>query len=177
MGTIIRVNHVAIIVDDIENALGFWRDSLGLKLSHVEEVADQEAMVAFLPVGDAEVELVKPTTSDSGVARYLKKRGPGIHHICFEVDDIDSCLQILKERQVRLINEEAVIGTGGKRIAFIHPEATHGVLVELYEISAAEPEIRLARMRSLTERVMDQGQVVAAGIFGFLRSFRQDLNT
>lgn len=176
MGSIIRVNHVAIVVEDIENALGFWRDSLGLALSHVEEVPDQESMVAFLPVGDAEVELVEPTSGDSGVARYLSKRGPGIHHICFEVDNIDSCLQMLKERNIRLINEEAIIGTGGKRIAFIHPESTQGVLVELYELTSGEPEIRMARMRNLADRVMDQGQVVAAGIFGFLRSFRNGLN-
>ncbi len=176
MGSIIRVNHVAIVVEDIENALGFWRDSLGLNLSHVEQVIDQDSMVAFLPVGEAEVELVEPISEDSGVARYLQKRGPGIHHICFEVDNIDSCLKTLKERQIRLINEEAIIGTGGKRIAFIHPEATHGVLVELYELSAAEPEIRLARVCSLADRVMDQGQVVAAGVFGFLRSFRNGAN-
>jgi methylmalonyl-CoA/ethylmalonyl-CoA epimerase len=136
MGLIKRVNHIAIVVDDIENALSFWRDSLGLHLSHVEEVPDQEARVAFLPVGDAEIELVKPTTDSSGVARYLEKRGPGIHHVCFEVDDIDSCLSILKERRVRLINEVAISGAGGKRFAFIHPEAAHGVLVELYELTA-----------------------------------------
>ena len=86
MGSIIRVNHVAIVVDDIENALSFWRDSLGLQLSHVEEVPDQESIVAFLPVGDAEVELVEPTNKDSGIARYLKKQGPGIHHICGAAD-------------------------------------------------------------------------------------------
>jgi methylmalonyl-CoA/ethylmalonyl-CoA epimerase len=176
MGSIIRVNHVAIVVEDIENALGFWRDSLGLSLSHVEEVPDQESLVAFLPVGEAEVELVEPTTEDGGVARYLNKRGPGLHHICFEVDDIDSCLQSLKDHEVRLINEDSIIGTGGKRIAFIHPEATQGVLVELYELTSGEPEIRMARMRNLADRVMDQGQVVAAGIFGFLRSFRDGLS-
>jgi methylmalonyl-CoA/ethylmalonyl-CoA epimerase len=174
MSNIHRVNHVAIIVDDIETALGFWRDSLGLTLSHVEEVPDQESIVAFLPVGDAEVELVEPTSENSGVARYLKKRGPGIHHICFEVDDIDSSLHMLKEQNVRLINEAPIIGTGGKRIAFIHPEAAHGVLIELYELSSGEPEIRLARVRSLADRVFDQGQVVAAGVFGFLRSFRDN---
>jgi methylmalonyl-CoA/ethylmalonyl-CoA epimerase len=173
MGTIIRINHVAIVVEDIENALGFWRDSLGLSLSHVEDVPDQDALVAFLPVGDAEVELVRPTSEGSGIARYLKKRGPGVHHICFEVDDIDSCLKILESRNVRLINEEAIIGTGGKRIAFIHPESTYGVLVELYELSPEEPAIRLARVRSMAERVIDQGQVVAAGLVGFLRTFRE----
>ena len=174
MGSIIRINHVAIVVEDLEYSLAFWRDSLGLKLSHVEDVPDQESLVAFLPVGDAEVELVKPTSDNSGVARYLKKRGAGVHHICFEVDNIDSCLQILKERQVRLINEEPIIGTGGKRIAFLHPESTHGVLVELYELTAEEPAIRLARARSLADRVINQGQVVAAGLLGFLRGLRVD---
>jgi hypothetical protein len=83
---------------------------------------------------------------------------------------------ILKEQEVRLINEEAIIGTGGKQIAFIHPEATQGVLVELYELTSGEPEIRMARVRNLADRVMDQGQVVAAGIFGFLRSFRDGVS-
>ncbi len=174
MGSIIRINHVAIVVDNLEEALGFWRDSLGLQLSHVEDVPDQDSLVAFLPVGKAEVELVKPTSTESGVARYLNKKGPGIHHICFEVDDIDSCLEILRERDVRLINEQAILGTGGKRIAFIHPESTHGVLVELYQLSPDEPEIRLARVRSLADRVIDQGQVVAAGVVGFLRAFREN---
>jgi methylmalonyl-CoA/ethylmalonyl-CoA epimerase len=176
MGSIIRINHVAIVIEDIENALGFWRDSLGLSLSHVEDVPDQDALVAFLPVGEAEVELVKPTSEESGIARYLKKRGAGVHHICFEVDDIDSCLESLKSSDIRLINEEAIIGTGGKRIAFIHPESTYGVLVELYELSPDEPAIRLARVRNLADRVIDQGQVVAAGLVGFLRAFRENQN-
>jgi len=77
--------------------------------------------------------LVKPTTDDSGVARYLQKRGPGMHHICFEVDDLDAALVRMKEKGVRLINETPTLGAGGKRIAFIHPESTNGVLVELYE--------------------------------------------
>lgn len=174
MSSIIRINHVAIVVEDLEEALVFWRDSLGLQLSHVEDVPDQDSLVAFLPIGQAEVELVKPTSDESGVARYLKKRGPGIHHICFEVDDIDSCIEILRERDVRLINEKAILGTGGKRIAFIHPESTHGVLVELYQLTPDEPEIRLARVRSLADRVIDQGQVVAAGVVGFLRAFREN---
>lgn len=174
MSSIIRINHVAIVVEDLEEALVFWRDSLGLQLSHVEDVPDQDSLVAFLPIGQAEVELVKPTSDESGVARYLEKRGPGIHHICFEVDDIDSCIEILRERDVRLINEKAILGTGGKRIAFIHPESTHGVLVELYQLTPDEPEIRLARVRSLADRVIDQGQVVAAGVVGFLRAFREN---
>ena len=78
--------------------------------------------------------MVKPTTDDSGVARYLQKRGPGMHHICFEVDDIEAALAQMKEKGVRLINETPLIGSGGKKIAFVHPESTHGVLVELYEL-------------------------------------------
>ena len=134
MATIKKVDHIAIIVEDIDEALIFWRDALGLELHHVEAVPDQESVVAFLPVGEGDIELVKPTTENSGVARYLKKRGPGIHHICFEVVDIQATLARLRSRDVRLINETPVIGAGGKKIAFIHPESTHGVLVELYEL-------------------------------------------
>ena len=134
MSTIKKVDHIAIIVEDIDEALLFWRDALGLELHRVEEVPDQESVIAFLPVGEGDIELVKPTTEDSGVARYLKKRGPGIHHICLEVDDIQATLARLRSRDVRLINETPVIGAGGKKIAFIHPESTHGVLVELYEL-------------------------------------------
>ena len=137
MPTIKRIDHIAIVVEDIESALGFWRDALGLELEHVEEVPEQKSIVAFLPTGESEVELVKPTTDDSGVARYLNKRGPGIHHICFEVEDIESALEDLKRKGVRLINETPTKGAGGKRIAFIHPESTNGVLVELYELKQA----------------------------------------
>jgi methylmalonyl-CoA/ethylmalonyl-CoA epimerase len=134
MPKIKKIDHIAIVVEDIDEALGFWRDALGLELHQVEEVPDQESLVAFLPVGDGEIELVEPTSQDSGVARYLHKRGPGIHHICFEVDDIQATLDKLKGHDVRLIHETALTGTGGKKFAFIHPQSTHGVLVELYEL-------------------------------------------
>lgn len=174
MTSIKRIDHVAIVVEDIEDALSFWRDGLELHVTHVEEAPDDPSIVAFLPVGDtSEVELVKPITQDSGVARFLAKRGPGLHHICFEVDDINSCLQRLKEKNVRLVNDEPVIGTGGKRIAFIHPESAHGVLVELYELTQLEPMIRLARARELADRALVQGQVVATGVLGFLRALRE----
>lgn len=136
MPTIKKVNHIAIVVEDIDEALLFWRDALGLELRQVEAVPDQASVVAFLPVGEGEIELVKPTTEDSGVARYLKKRGPSIHHICFEVDDIQATLAQLRSKDVRLINETPLIGSGGNKIAFIHPESTHGVLVELYELKS-----------------------------------------
>jgi methylmalonyl-CoA/ethylmalonyl-CoA epimerase len=131
--TIKRINHVAIVVPDIDEALTFWRDALGLDLSHIEEVPEQETVVAFLPTGESQVELVEPTADSSGMARYLAKRGPGMHHICLEVDDIEQTLERLKAKGIRLINEEPVIGAGGKKIAFVHPKATGGVLVELYE--------------------------------------------
>jgi len=172
MSHILRIDHVAIVVDDIPAALGFWRDSLGLEVAHVEDVPDQESVVAFLPTGDAEVELVKPSTAGSGVARFLERRGPGIHHICFEVSDLEACLARLTDHGVHLINRQPVIGTGGKRIAFIHPDSTHGVLVELYELTQEEPEIRLARARTLADRVLGEGQAMMAGVRGFLRSLR-----
>jgi methylmalonyl-CoA/ethylmalonyl-CoA epimerase len=128
-----KIDHIAIVVPNIPEALTFWRDALGLELSHLEEVPEQEALIAFLPTGESEVELVEPTTDSSGMARFMAKRGPGMHHICFEVDDIEGTLARLKEQGVQLINEEPTIGAGGKRMAFIHPKSTGGVLVELYE--------------------------------------------
>lgn len=134
MPKIKRIDHIAIVVEDIDSALGFWREALGLELDHVEDIPEQKSIVAFMPAGGSEVELVKPTTDDSGVARYLQKRGPGIHHICFEVDDIEAILAQLKGKGVRLINETPTTGSDGKKLAFIHPESTHGVLVELYQL-------------------------------------------
>jgi methylmalonyl-CoA/ethylmalonyl-CoA epimerase len=132
-----RIDHIAIVVDDIQSALDFWQEALGLKLEQIEEVAEQKAVVAFLPTGESEVELVKPTTNDSGLARFLQKRGPGMHHICFEVEGLQAVLDDLKSKGVHLINETPAIGAGGNLIAFIHPESTQGVLVELYEKSVS----------------------------------------
>ncbi|MDI6693544.1 MAG: methylmalonyl-CoA epimerase [Anaerolineales bacterium] len=134
MPKIKRIDHVAILVDNLENTLSFWRDALGMELTHVEDVPAEKSMVAFLPVGDSEVELVKPTTSDSGLARYLEKRGPGMHHVCLEVDDIEGMLARLKEKGVQLINETPMTGSGGRKYAFIHPKSANGVMVELYEL-------------------------------------------
>jgi len=128
-----RIDHIAVVVDDIDNALAFWRDALGLDMTHLEEVKEQESIVAFLPTGGSEVELVKPTTDTSGVAKYLAKRGPGMHHICLEVDNLEDMLAQMKAKGVKLINETPTIGAGGKKIAFVHPSSTNGVLVELYQ--------------------------------------------
>jgi methylmalonyl-CoA/ethylmalonyl-CoA epimerase len=129
-----RIDHIAIAVDDLHASLSFWHETLGLDLSQVLDVPDQEARIAFMPAGGSEVELVEPTTSDSGLARYLAKRGPGIHHICFEVDDLEATLASLKARGVRLIDEAPKPAAGGKRLAFIHPSSANGVLIELYEL-------------------------------------------
>jgi methylmalonyl-CoA/ethylmalonyl-CoA epimerase len=172
MSRIKKIDHVAIVVEDIEDALEFWHDILGLELSHVEDVPEQKSVVAFLPTNESEVELVRPIESGTGVDRYLKKRGPGMHHICFEVYDIEETLAHLKSRGVKLINETPQIGTGGKKIAFVHPQSTHGVLIELYELTAQEPQIRLARARHLADRVMSGSQAMAATVLEFLRSLR-----
>ena len=128
------LNHVAIVVRDIEESLKYWEDSLGLKLDHIEVVPTQHSRVAFLPVGDSEIELVQPTSSETGLAAYLEKRGEGMHHLCMEVDDIDAKLAELKEKGVRLINEIAEV-LPGRKMAFIHPKAGNGVLVELYQLT------------------------------------------
>src|SRR3990172_310164 len=167
-----KIDHIALVVADIDDALKFWQDALGLDLSHMEDVPSEKSMVAFLPAQESEVELVKPTSDDSGVARFLKRRGPGMHHICFEVYDIEETMAHLKSKGVRLINEEPEIGTGGKRIAFIHPESTHGVLVELYELTTEEWDIRLARARQLADRVLANSQQMAASAADFLRNLR-----
>ncbi len=131
--TILGVDHIAIVVPDIDAALEFWHTALGLPVAHKEEVPEQETAVAVMPVGESEVELVQPTTDSSGMARYLDKHGPGLHHICFEVDDLQATLAQLRETGIRLINEEPVVGAGGRRVAFVHPKSASGVLVELVQ--------------------------------------------
>lgn len=134
MPKVLRIDHIAVLVDDLEKTLSFWRDALGMELSHVEDVPAEKSVVAFLPVGSSEVELVKPTTTDSGLARYLEKRGPGMHHICLQVDDIQGMLEQLKRAGVQLINETPLTGSGGKQYAFVHPKSANGVMVELYQL-------------------------------------------
>lgn len=128
-----KINHLAIVVANMDEAIRFWRDSLGLKLDRIENVPEQKSEVAFFPVGDGEVELVRPTEDHTGLAKYLETHGPGMHHLCFEVEDIENSLLELKEKGVKLINEKPLI-MEGRKAAFIHPKSTGGVLLELYEI-------------------------------------------
>lgn len=134
MAKLKKINHVAVVVSDIDEALKFWRDALGIELHHIEDVPSQKAVVAFLPVGESEIELVRPTAEGTGAAKFLAERGGGMHHLCFEVDDIAGMLVDLKSKGVRLINEEPIV-LPGRKMAFVHPKSTGGVLVELYEIT------------------------------------------
>ncbi len=131
--TDIKLNHLAIVVDDMEAALQFWRECLGLaQAGEIESVNAEDVDIAFLSLGDAHIELVQPTSDDSGVAKYLAKRGPGMHHLCLEVADLDAKLEALSARGYELINETPR-ERDGRRYAFIHPKSAGGVLLELYE--------------------------------------------
>jgi len=127
-----RIDHIAIVVESLDVALAVYRDALGMTLSHVETIPEQDVRIGFLPGGDSEIELLEPINPDSGIGRYLAKRGEGLHHICLEVDDIAATLAELKAKGAQLIDETPKQGAHGK-IAFIHPKAAHGVLVELIE--------------------------------------------
>jgi methylmalonyl-CoA/ethylmalonyl-CoA epimerase len=124
-----RIAHVGIAVPDLESALAFYRDVLGLQ-PHPPEVVDGATIVA-LPFGDAEVELLAPIEPDSPIGRFLARRGPGIHHICYRVPDLDAALEACRKAGYRLVDEVPRKGAAGRRIAFVHPKATAGILLEL----------------------------------------------
>lgn len=128
-----KIDHLGIATRAIDDAVGFWRDALGLELEEIEEVAEQKVRVAMLPIGESRVELLEPTSEDSPVAKFLEKRGAGLHHVAVRVDDIRATLARLKEQGARLIDAEPKIGAGGCLIAFVHPQATGGVLLELVQ--------------------------------------------
>jgi methylmalonyl-CoA/ethylmalonyl-CoA epimerase len=129
-----KVNHIALLVEDIDRAAAFWGEALGLEMGHIEEVEQESARVAFFPVGESKIELVQPTSSETGLGKYLEKRGAGIHHICLEVEDIEAALADLKDKGVQLINPTPQTREDGTRYAFIHPKSAFGVLVELYQV-------------------------------------------
>jgi methylmalonyl-CoA/ethylmalonyl-CoA epimerase len=127
-----RLDHIGIAVSSIDDALGIYR-ALGLSESKREEVTSQGVITAFLPLGDTRLELLQPIGPDSPIAKFLAKRGPGVHHLCFEVNDLDGAVNDLKSRGFRMVNEVPVPGADGKRVAFLHPSAGRGVLIELSE--------------------------------------------
>ena len=134
-GSAYRLDHVGIAVASIEESLGIYQ-ALGLAESGRERVEGQGVVTAFLPLGETRLELLEPTDADSPVAKFLAKRGPGVHHLCFAVPDLERALADLKGRGFRLVNESPVPGAGGRRVAFLHPSAGHGVLIELSEAAA-----------------------------------------
>jgi methylmalonyl-CoA/ethylmalonyl-CoA epimerase len=126
-----KIDHIGIAVKSLAQSLPFYRDTLGMAFDGTEEIAEQKVKVAFLAVGESRIELLEPMSADSPVARFLEKKGEGIHHVAYEVGDLASALAGLKERGVRLIDETPRRGAHGMRIAFLHPQATGGVLTEL----------------------------------------------
>lgn len=130
---ITKIDHLGIAVPSIDSGKKFWQDIMGLELEGTETVEAQKVTTAFMPVGESEVELLESTSPDGPVAKYIEKKGAGLQHIAFRVENIDEALDELKEKGVKLIDQTPRNGAGGARIAFLHPKATGGILVELCE--------------------------------------------
>lgn len=129
-----KINHIAVVVPELEGALGFWRDALGLVEERREENAAEAVNISFLPLGECEIELLEPTDSQSGIAKYLANKGAGMHHICIEVEDMMSVIERLRAYAVDFIGEAPRYRHDGIAYCFVHPRSAGGVLVELYEL-------------------------------------------
>jgi len=129
----VKIDHIGIAVKSISEALKLYEEVLGIKCEGIEEVQEQKVKTAFLPIGDTEIELLESTAPDGPVAKFIEKRGEGIHHIALRVENVEEALKEIKERGIALIDESPRKGAGGARIAFIHPKATNGVLLEICE--------------------------------------------
>ena len=128
-----KINHLGIATKGIDEALKFWSDALGLENVHTETVEDQKVRVAMLPIGDTRIELLEATADDSPIAKFVEKRGGGIHHIAVDVEDIEDALAKLKAKGMRLIDEKPRVGAEDCLVAFVHPSAANGVLLELVQ--------------------------------------------
>lgn len=126
-----KINHIGIAVNFLDEAIPFYRDNLGMAFKGMEEVAEQQVKVAFLEVGESKIELLEPTSAESPVARFLEKNGPGIHHIAYQVEDLEAAIAKLESEGARMIDKVPRLGAHGARIAFIHPKSSNGVLTEL----------------------------------------------
>ena len=129
----LKIDQLGIAVNRIEDGKNFWVDALGLEFEGSETVEEQKVTTAFFPVGESEVELLESTAPDGPIAKFLEKKGQGIHHVAFRVENVEEALAELKEKGIRLIDEKPRMGAGGAKIAFLHPKATNGILVELCE--------------------------------------------
>lgn len=129
-----KINHIGIAVNSLDETIPFYRDNLGMAFKGMEEVAEQLVKVAFLEVGESKIELLEPTTHESPVARFLEKNGPGIHHIAYQVENIEAAIAKLESEGARMIDKVPRLGAHGARIAFIHPKSSNGVLTELCQV-------------------------------------------
>ncbi|WP_432404907.1 methylmalonyl-CoA epimerase [Wukongibacter sp. M2B1] len=130
---VLKVDHIGIAVKNLDETLKFYTEALGLELHGTETVEEQKVKVAFLPVGDTEVELLESTSPDGPIAKFIEKKGEGIQHVAFKVENIEEAIEYMKEKGFRMIDEKPRYGAGGAKIAFMHPKSSHGVLVELSE--------------------------------------------
>lgn len=128
-----KVAHIGIAVENLTDALQVWQDQLGVEVEAVKKLADRGLHIAFLPVGESYIELIAPLRADSEVSKFLEKRGPGVHHICFGVGDINESLRRYRDKGIRVVQDEPQLGAEGFPVAFLHPKSTLGVLVELLE--------------------------------------------
>ncbi|SHH42463.1 methylmalonyl-CoA epimerase [Caloranaerobacter azorensis DSM 13643] len=126
-----KVDHIGIAVKNLEETLKFYKEVLGLELNGIEIVEQQKVKVAFLPIGDTEIELLESTDKEGPIAKYIEKKGEGIQHIAYRVDDIEKAIEEMKSKGIRMIDEKPRYGAGGAKIAFLHPKSTYGVLIEL----------------------------------------------
>ena len=130
------IHHIAIAVHDLQAALDFYRDALGLEVTERREVTEEGVEIAFLPAGEGEIELLQPLNEASSVAQFLEKRGEGLHHVCLAVQDVEAAMERLRAAGARLLSEEPRVNVHGTRYVFVHPKSAHGVLLELYEVPA-----------------------------------------
>jgi len=128
-----KIDHIGIAVRDLEKTISFYRDLIGLDFKGTEEVEEQKVKVAFFPLGESKMEFLEPTEPNSPVGKFIEKKGEGVHHLAFRVDNLEAKLEHLKAQGIELIDEKPRYGAGGARIAFLHPRSTGGVLVELCE--------------------------------------------
>ncbi|ABQ24867.1 methylmalonyl-CoA epimerase [Geotalea uraniireducens] len=126
-----KINHIGIAVNSLDEAIPFYRDNLGMAFRGMEEVVEQQVKVAFLEVGESKIELLEPTSAESPVAKFLEKNGPGVHHIAYQVEDLEAAIAKLESEGARMIDKVPRLGAHGARIAFIHPKSSNGVLTEL----------------------------------------------
>ena len=131
-----KIEHIGVAVKNIKDSLHIFQYIMGMECSGIEEVAEQKVKTACLPVGESKIELLESTSPEGTIAKYIEKRGEGIHHIALEVDDLNAVLTDLKKKGVELIDREPRYGVGGTKIAFLHPKSTNGVLIELCEHKA-----------------------------------------